>query len=179
MKVVFLDRDGVINKEVNYLHKVEDFEYTNMCIQALKNIIAVGYEIAIITNQAGIARGIFREEDYQSLTKYLLDDLLKNNINILNVLFCPHLKGAEIKEYDVDCFFRKPNPGMIIKLSKEHGINLRESILVGDKATDLEAGISAGIQGVYLVESGHQLSKEDYYKYPVFKDLYEFSLSLI
>ena len=118
-------------------------------------------------------------KDYQSLTKYYLDDLLKNDINILNVLFCPHIKGAKKKKYDVDCFFRKPNPGMILKLSKEYGIDLRESIIVGDKATDVEAGIAAGVPNVFLVESGHKLSKEDYLKYTVFKNLYEFSLTLV
>lgn len=178
MRVVFLDRDGVINKEVQYLHKIEDFEFTYRCIEALKKIQQKKYQIIVITNQAGIAKGYFTEQEYQLLTELYLNKLVVNGVNILDVFYCPNHNKGVIPEYTKDCAYRKPKPGMINKAQKKYKINLAESIMVGDKVTDILAGKAAGIGMNILVESGHKLSEgckiqSDY----VFEDLYSFSNS--
>ena len=178
MKVVFLDRDGVINKEVGYLHKIEDFEFTYRCIDALKKILQTEYQIIIITNQAGIAKGYFTEEEYQLFTDLYLKRLFIKGIDILDVFYCPNHINGVIPKYTKDCIYRKPKPGMIIEAQKKYNINLEESILVGDKLTDILAGKAAGLGKNILVESGHILSESckmqsDY----VFKDLFSFSKS--
>ena len=179
MKIAFLDRDGVINKEVNYLHKIEDYEYTYNCKTALKKILNAGFEIIIITNQAGIAKGIFTVKDYEKLTNYYRNDLLKDGIKILDILFCPHHPSGSIKKYTKDCNFRKPNPGMIKNILKKYFIDLNKSILIGDKISDIEAGMNAGIKNLYLVESGHKIEPKDKYRYKTFKNLYDFSNSFV
>ena len=178
MKVVFLDRDGVINKEVEYLHKIKDLEFTYRCIDALKKIQQKKYQIIVITNQAGIAKGYFTEKEYQLFTELYLKKLVDNGVFILDVFYCPNHINGVIPEYTKDCEYRKPKPGMIKKAQKKYKINLTESIIVGDKVTDVLAGKAAGLGMNILVESGHKLSESckmqsDY----VFKDLYSFSNS--
>ena len=173
MKVAFLDRDGVINKEIGYLHKVSDFEYTENCIRGLKIISEKGYAIVIITNQAGIAKGYFTESQYHSLTNWYLQDLKKSLVPILKVIYCPHHEKAVIKRYLRACSCRKPNTGMIDKVVKEFDVDLQSSILIGDKQSDIDAGQNAGIGACYFVRSG-QTPKE----VAAFDSLYAVALAL-
>lgn len=176
MKVVFLDRDGVINIDKGYVHKIKDFEYTYKCKAALSNILRKGYEIIIVTNQSGIARGLYTKNDYNYLTKYYLDDLKQDGINILDVFYCPHHIEGTISKYSKECFFRKPNPGMINESIKKYSINKSESFLVGDKKSDIDAGANAGIKNLTLIESPY---KEDQstHSHLNYKDLFSFSIS--
>lgn len=176
MKIAFLDRDGVINIEKNYLHKIEDFEYTYNCKKALKVFLKKGFKIIIITNQAGIGKGLFSEKDYNFLTKYYLDDLLKSDIPILDVFYCPHHPNAKIEEYKKDCNNRKPKPGMLIKAAKKYNIDMKESILVGDKSSDMLAGMNAGIEDLFLVKSNQTDMKESIKNVPIYNNLYEISM---
>ena len=89
-KVVFFDRDGVVNKDVGYLYKVEEFEFIDSIFEVCKHFISLGYKLVIITNQSGIARGYYREKDYYTLTKWMLKQFINQSINILDVFFCPH-----------------------------------------------------------------------------------------
>ena len=178
MKVVFLDRDGVINKEVNYLHKVKDFEYSYNCVQALSNILAAGYKIIIITNQAGIAKGIFKKSDYDELTEFYTQDLSSRGIDILDVYFCPHHIDGVVSKYKVDCPYRKPRPGMLVDAIKKHSIDVKKSFFVGDKISDIQAGREANISSLILVESGHPLDSSILQSLPVYKNLYDFSITL-
>jgi D-glycero-D-manno-heptose 1,7-bisphosphate phosphatase len=107
-KVVFLDRDGVINKEVGYLHKSEDFEFIDGVFTACKNFQAQGYKLIIVTNQSGIARGYYQKEDFHILTQWMLVQFGNQGIDILDVFFCPH--GPESS-----CTCRKPQPGMLLE----------------------------------------------------------------
>ena len=179
MKVAFLDRDGVINEEVNYLHKVRDFKYTYKCISALKIIQKIGYEIIIVTNQAGIAKGVFSETEYQNLTSWLVNDLLSQGVYVKDIFYCPHHPEGKISGYGVKCKCRKPSPGMILKAKDKYNLNLQDSLLVGDKRSDIEAAIRAGLSKYYLVESGHPIPNKTSYDENILKrDLYHVATSL-
>lgn len=158
-KALFIDRDGVINVEKNYLHKIEDFEFIDGVFDTLKSALKKGYLIIIITNQSGIERGYYSEEDYQKLTKWMIQEFKKNDITISKVYHCPHTD-------DSTCECRKPKPGMILKAQREFDINLQDSILIGDKESDIEAGIGAKIGATILARSGHtvdeKLTKADF-----------------
>ena len=158
MKVAFLDRDGVINKEIGYLHKLEDFEYTNKCIDGLQLLIESGYSLIIVTNQAGIARGLYSVEDYNNLTNWMVDDLKLFGINFLDILFCPHHPQGIISTFSKSCNCRKPKPGMFLEALNRHDIDMKKSIVIGDKESDIEAAKGAGVGNAFLVKSGHPIS---------------------
>lgn len=156
-KALFLDRDGVINKEKNYLYKIEDFEFIDGVFETCKYFQDKGYLIIIITNQAGIARGKYTEDDYQILTDWMIKEFEKKNIKISKVYHCPHHP-----DFSGDCECRKPNPGMILQAKKDFDIDLSQSILVGDKNSDIEAGIKGGIVMNYLVSTGYEINKNTF-----------------
>ncbi|MCT7433172.1 D-glycero-beta-D-manno-heptose 1,7-bisphosphate 7-phosphatase [Aliarcobacter cryaerophilus] len=153
-KALFLDRDGVINKEKNYLYKIEDFEFIDGVFETCKYFQDKGYLIIIITNQAGIARGKYTEDDYQILTDWMIKKFEKKEIKISKVYYCPHHPHFSGK-----CQCRKPNPGMILQAQNDFDIDLSQSILVGDKNSDIEAGINSGIKMNYLVQTGHKIEE--------------------
>ncbi len=153
-KALFLDRDGVINKEKNYLYKIEDFEFIDGVFETCKYFQDNGFLIIIITNQAGIARGKYTEDDYQILTDWMIKEFEKKDIKISKVYHCPHHP-----DFSGDCECRKPNPGMILQAQRDFDIDLSQSILVGDKNSDIEAGIKAGVGMNYLVETGHEIEE--------------------
>ena len=144
IKTIFLDRDGVINKEVNYLHKAEDFKFIHGVFEACNYLIELKYEIIIITNQSGISRGYYSEKDFFNITNWMLRQFKNNGVNILDVFHCPHSPNE-------NCTCRKPKPGMILKASKELEIDLSKSILVGDSIRDINAGLSAEIKNNFLI----------------------------
>jgi D-glycero-D-manno-heptose 1,7-bisphosphate phosphatase len=147
-KAVFLDRDGVINKEVGYLHKAVDFEFIDGVFRTCKRFQALGYKLIIITNQSGIARGYYQEEDFHNLTQWMLAQFTSQGINILDVLFCPHGPKST-------CKCRKPRPGMLLEARDKFGIDMKNSWMIGDKEADVQAANAAGINNTILVESGH------------------------
>lgn len=155
-KALFLDRDGVINKEINYLHKIEDFIFVNGVLQLCEKYQSKGYKIVVITNQAGIARGFYTEKEYFILTNWMINEFLKKGINIDRVYHCPHHP-----EFSGTCFCRKPNPGMLKKSETELNLDLSESILIGDKLSDIEAGHKAGV-GLNILIRPNKIPKELY-----------------
>ena len=156
-KVLFLDRDGVVNVEKNYLYRIEDFEFIDGVFEACRYFQELGYILVIITNQAGIARGKYREEDFATLTKWMLDEFRKRDIKIARVYHCPHHP-----EYSGECDCRKPRPGMLLKAKEQFNIDMGNSILVGDKNSDIAAGIKAGVGRNYLVQTGHEIEKNTF-----------------
>ena len=156
-KVLFLDRDGVINKEKNYLYKIEDFEFINGVFETCKYFQNIGFSIIIITNQAGIARDKYNEDDFEKLTTWMLNEFKKQDIDILKVYHCPHHP-----DFTGECSCRKPNPGMILTAQKEFQIDLKNSILVGDKNTDIKAGLNAGVSNNFLISTGHNIDNNIY-----------------
>jgi len=154
-RAVLLDRDGVINTEVNYLWRPEDFAFVPDTPQALAALQAAGWALVVVTNQSGIARGHYSEADYQRLTAHLRTLLAGHGVTLDAVLHCPHLPDASVAAYRQDCGCRKPAPGMLLAAAEQLGLDLARSVLVGDKASDLAAGRAAGVGRLVLVESGH------------------------
>jgi D-glycero-D-manno-heptose 1,7-bisphosphate phosphatase len=152
IKSIFLDRDGVINKEINYLHKIEDFQFINGVFEVCRYLQNLNYQIIIITNQSGIGRGYYTEIDYQKLTKWMLNQFNDNNIDILDVIHCPHLPSDF-------CNCRKPKPGMFLLANNKHNIDMENSWVIGDKEEDIQAANSANIMNTILVRSGHKLNE--------------------
>ena len=156
MPALFLDRDGVINVEKGYLYKIDDFEFIEGVFGACLHFIQSGYKIVIVTNQAGIARGLYTESDYKILTDWMLSEFLRHGVVIDGVYHCPHHP-----DFTGPCLCRKPNPGLIYQAYQDLNLSLGESILVGDKKTDLIAAKIAGIKNRVLVRSGHKISNND------------------
>lgn len=150
-KALFLDRDGVINVEKNYVYKIEDFEFVEGIFEVLKYFQDKGYLLIVITNQAGIGRGYYTEEDFHVLNNWMLEEFKKKEIHITKVYYCPYHPEHGIGEYKRDSLDRKPNSGMILQAQKEFNIDLSASILVGDKESDVEAGLRAGIVSNILI----------------------------
>ena len=150
IKTIFLDRDGVINKEIGYLYKVEDFQFINDIFKACQYFDQLGYQIIIVTNQSGISRGYYSENDFLSVTNWMLSEFKKNYIKILDMFYCPHLPES-------NCNCRKPKPGMFITAKKKHDIDMSKSWMIGDKETDIRAAWSAGIQNTILLRSGNKI----------------------
>ena len=146
-KALFLDRDGVINEEINYLYKSEDFHFNEGIFELCTKYQSKGYKLIVITNQAGIARGYYTEKDFNKVTKWMINEFFKKQIIINKVYHCPHHPN-----FTGPCFCRKPEIGMITKAQQEFNLNLSESILIGDKESDIKAGKKAGIGINILIE---------------------------
>ncbi len=135
-KAIFLDRDGTINVEKNYLYKIEDFEFLPGVIEALKKLQNAGYLLIIITNQSGIGRGYYTEADFQKLNDWMITTLKKQGVIITDVYYCPHLPDAQVEIYRKNCDCRKPKLGMYKQAIIDHDIVLSESYAIGDKMRD-------------------------------------------
>ena len=151
IKTIFLDRDGVINKEINYLHRIDDFKFIDGIFDACQHLISLGYKIIVVTNQSGIERGYFTKNDYEIIMNWMLTQFNKNGINILDVFHCPHLP-------DSNCKCRKPMPGMLLDAKAKYDIDMENSWLIGDKENDIIAANNSGISNTILVKSGHQIN---------------------
>jgi len=141
-KALFIDRDGVINVDKVHTHTIDQFEFTYGIFDLCRKYLEAGYIILIITNQAGIAKGYYTVDDFSVLMDWVLKEFEKQGIKIEKVYHCPHHP-----EFTGSCSCRKPEPGMIIKATREYDLQIEECILIGDKESDLEAGRRAGIPG--------------------------------
>lgn len=146
-KALFLDRDGTINIEKDYVYKIEDFEFIDGIFELIKSYQKQEFLIFIITNQAGIARGFYTENDYAILTNWMLKQLELQGIKITKVYHCPHHPEITGK-----CNCRKPNPGMILGAIHEFNIDPVNSVLIGDKKSDILAGKNAGIKKNFYIQ---------------------------
>jgi D-glycero-D-manno-heptose 1,7-bisphosphate phosphatase len=153
-KVVFIDRDGVINQEVGYLHKIKDFVFIDGVFAACKYLQNQGFKLIIITNQSGIGRGYYQNKDYQILTNWMLQKFRDNGILISNIFHCPHAPND-------NCSCRKPQTGMFEKANNLHKIDKQNSWMIGDKEDDITAANNFGIFNTILVESGHKINKHN------------------
>ncbi len=153
-KALFLDRDGVVNKEKHYLYKIEEFEFIHGVFETCSFFQNKGFQIVIITNQAGIAKGLYTEKEFNTLTQWMISEFDKQEVIISKVYHCPHHP-----DFNAPCQCRKPETGMLLKAEVELNLNLSESILIGDKETDIKAGINAGIRQNFLVRSGHSIDE--------------------
>jgi len=144
-KAVFVDRDGVINIDYGHVHKKENFHFFDGIFEVLKWFEDNGYLIIVVTNQAGIAKGLYTEQEFLSLTDWMIEKFREKGITINKVYYCPHHP-----DYTGDCECRKPKPGMILRAKEEFGIDLGLSVLIGDKESDVEAGLRAGVGKIFL-----------------------------
>ena len=160
MKAAFLDRDGVINYDYGYVYKFEDFRFCKGIFEGLKTLMELNYSLIIITNQSGIARGIFTEEEYKKTNNFMLKQLKDNDIQITQVYHCPHHPSFSKNKFS-DCKCRKPKPGLFLKASKEHNIKMDNSIAIGDSERDLIAARSAGIKKRYLISENNSLENQN------------------
>lgn len=144
IKALFLDRDGVINYDPGYVYRIEDFEFMPGIFEALAGFMALGYEIFVVTNQSGIGRGYYSEDDFAKLSKYMIDEFKSYGVEIKKIYHCPHTPSD-------DCNCRKPKPGMILQALNEHNIDPQASLIIGDKPSDLESARRAGVENGYLI----------------------------
>lgn len=150
---MFLDRDGVINHDYAYVGEISKFEFIEGVFEACKYFIALGYEIVIITNQSGIARNYFSEENFLELTKWMIEEFKKNGVDILKVYYCPHSP-------EDNCECRKPKIGMITQANNDFNIDLENSWLIGDKISDIQTAINANIKNTILIKSSYNKEKD-------------------
>lgn len=152
-KALFLDRDGVINIDHGYVHKQEDFEFVNGIFELCQAFQQDGYLIFVITNQAGIGREFYTESDFQILSDWMVKQFEQSGVTINHVYYCPHhpteAKGHFLKE----CNCRKPMPGMILRAKDEWDLDLTHSVFIGDKMSDMQAALNAGVGRKVLLSS--------------------------
>jgi D-glycero-D-manno-heptose 1,7-bisphosphate phosphatase len=145
-RALFLDRDGIINVDSGYVYKKEDFVFVDGLFDLLKLYQDDGYKLIVVTNQSGIGRGYYSETDYMNLTEYMVNELLKEDIKIQAVYHCPHTP-------DDKCSCRKPRSGMFAAAQKDHKLDMKNSIMIGDKVSDMVAAKSAKVATRVLVSN--------------------------
>lgn len=140
-RALFLDRDGVINVDHGYVHRPDQFAFIDGIFDLCRQARDLGYLIVVVTNQAGIGRGFYTEQAFRDLTAWMKQRFADQGIDIAAVYFCPHHAEHGVGEYKRECERRKPNPGMLLDAAREHAIDLSRSLLIGDKESDVEAGL--------------------------------------
>jgi len=178
-QAVFLDRDGTINEDVGYLDNPERLKFLPRAVEAIKLLNnKVGIKVIVVSNQSGVARGFFSEETVKRIDEKMQEELLAQGASIDATYFCPHHPEIGKQPYRVNCECRKPNPGLLLQAAREYGIELRRSYMVGDKMSDIEAGVNARCRTILVLSGeGHQslLSRHKWKVSPdhVALDLYE------
>jgi len=150
---VFLDRDGTINEERNYLHRIEDFQLIPGAAEALKRLQDADYLLVVVSNQSGVARGYFGLAEVDRLNRHMVECLQKFGVELDGIYICPHHPSAGVGEFLRDCDCRKGRPGMLLQAAQELGIDLALSWMIGDKRSDIEAGVATGCRSL-LVRTG-------------------------
>jgi D,D-heptose 1,7-bisphosphate phosphatase len=156
---VFMDRDGTINEEVGYLDNIDKLVVYPQAFAAIRKINENGMKTVVITNQSGVARGIFTEDLVVEVHRRIQDALKQMGAHIDAFFYCPHHPSAGEPPYRQLCACRKPEAGMIIAAAKEMDIDLQQSYMIGDTLKDMEAGVNAGAK-VVLVRTGYGRDQE-------------------
>lgn len=157
----FIDRDGVINRDTGYVFRIDDFHLLPGVPEGLRCLQEAGFALVLVTNQAGIARGYYSEEQFELLTLHMVKLLQAEGISFTGIYYCPHHPNGIIEAYSTTCNCRKPSPGMLMLAAEELNLDLSTSVLIGDKRSDIEAGRAAGVRYTIVVQSGHAVSTED------------------
>lgn len=157
---IFLDRDGTMNVDHGYVHEIDNFQFIDGVIEAMQELKKMGYALVMVTNQSGIARGMFSEDTFMQLTEWMDWSLADRDIDLDGIYFCPHHPEAVVEEYRQQCDCRKPEPGMLLAAQKELNIDMAASYMVGDKIDDMLAGKAAGVGKKVLVRSGRPVTEE-------------------
>ena len=152
-KAIFLDRDGTINVDKHYLHKISDFEFLPGVIEGLKLLRDAGFLLVIITNQSGIGRGYYSEDDFNELNQWMLHELSDQGIDIAKVYYCPHYPKSERGDYGIICNCRKPQLGLFEKAIKELNIDIQSSYAIGDRIRDCVICEATNCKGYLIGDS--------------------------
>lgn len=153
-KVAFIDRDGTINIDAGYINHPDRFIIYPFALQAMKMLSNGGYDIVIITNQAGLSNGYFTEETMNKIHSKLFLACKESGVEIVGLYYCPHSPSAKVEKYKAECDCRKPKPGLILRAKEELDIDLENSFMIGDKYSDIMAGKNAGCKTI-LVKTGY------------------------
>jgi D-glycero-D-manno-heptose 1,7-bisphosphate phosphatase len=149
-KALFLDRDGVINHETDYLYRITDVRWVEGIFPLCTTAQRLGYKLVVITNQSGIARGLYTESDFHTLMDWMRAEFLARNINLDAVYFCPyHPEG--VGTYKREHPDRKPAPGMLLRAARDLSLDLARSVLVGDRCSDIAAANAAGLAHAFIL----------------------------
>jgi D-glycero-D-manno-heptose 1,7-bisphosphate phosphatase len=154
-KAVFLDKDGTLIEDVPYNIDTDLIQLASGAQEALNRLQDEGYQLIIVTNQSGVARGFFKERDLKGVASRISEMLSSAGISLTDFYYCPHYPHGKSRKYVVDCFCRKPQPGMIYRAALEHDIDLSASWMVGDILNDIEAGNRAGCRTI-LINNHHE-----------------------
>lgn len=152
-KAAFLDRDGVINVDSAYVFRWEDFVFVPGAVEGMRLLQEAGYLIVVVTNQSGIARGMYSAADFDVLSDAMCRELEAQGVNVSAVYHCPHHPKGSVPGYAIDCDCRKPKPGMLVTAARDLEVDLAGSLMVGDKYSDIAAARAAGVRQAYKVVS--------------------------
>jgi D-glycero-D-manno-heptose 1,7-bisphosphate phosphatase len=141
----FLDRDGVINVDRGYVYRREDFDFVPGVLDGARMLDELGFALVVVTNQSGIGRGLYTEEDFRRLTQWMVESLAAAGAPIAGVYFCPHHPTEASGRYRIACACRKPAPGMLLQAARDLGVELGASAMFGDRESDLQAAKAAGV----------------------------------
>ena len=157
---IFLDRDGTINVDHGYVSEIDDFQFIDGAIKAMQELKKMGFALVVVTNQSGIARGKFTEDQFMQLTEWMDWSLADRDVDLDGIYFCPHHPEAGRGDYRQDCDCRKPKPGMLLDAQKFLHIDMAASYMVGDSLKDILAGQAAGVGTTVLVRTGKPITEE-------------------
>lgn len=174
-RAIFLDRDGTINKEKDYLYRIEDFEFVPGTPEAIRMLNEAGLLVVVITNQSGVARGYYTEDDVEILHRHIARELEASGARVDAWFYCPHHPAGK-GSYSLPCHCRKPLPGMLLDAACRLDIDMESSLMIGDKRADIEAAIAAGCRPV-LVRSGYGAAEEAHL--PAGVDVYDNLLAAV
>ncbi|GAA0349118.1 D-glycero-beta-D-manno-heptose 1,7-bisphosphate 7-phosphatase [Bowmanella denitrificans] len=149
-KALFLDRDGVINLDHGYVYKPQDFQFVEGIFALCRRFHQAGYLLVVVTNQSGIGRGYYSEADFAQLTEWMKQRFIEQQAPLAGVYYCPHHSESAQGQYKLACDCRKPEPGMLLQAAKDLNIDLSQSVMVGDKVSDMQAAERAGVKKRYF-----------------------------
>ena len=150
-RALFLDRDGVINHEVGWLHRAADVRFMDGIFSLCRTAKELGYKIVVVTNQAGIGRGLYSTEDFETLMEWMQGEFRRETVELDAVYHSPYHPEHGLGEYRREHEDRKPGPGMMLRAQREFGLDLSASVLVGDRCTDMQAAGAAGVGRAFLL----------------------------
>lgn len=151
---LFLDRDGVINADKGYVSRIEDFEWIEGAAEAIANFNRRGWYVFVVTNQSGIARNYYSEDDMHALHDWMQARLAEQGARIDRIYYCPYHEEGENPRYRRDSYDRKPKPGMLLRAMSDFPVRREQSFMIGDKDADMEAARAAGVAG-FLFTGGN------------------------
>ena len=163
---LFIDRDGTINHDIGYVSRPEDLIVYPWAAEAIRLVNESGMKAIVITNQSGIARGMYTEETLEQIHAGLREELSKEGARLDGIYYCPHHPRIGDEHYKRLCVCRKPQPGMLHKAAREHDLDLASSFVIGDKSSDINLAANAGAKGVLVLTGYGSETQDDRKRWP-------------